>query len=109
MNSSTFLPSQDVMYHIPYNKKCDCLFFCGKVLERAVLSADNAYLLPTVIIRGHSCKTNLPSNTAFRGFGAPQGMLVAETWMTQIAHKCGLTQEEVRSNNTWCSVFISTT
>ncbi|XP_072032537.1 xanthine dehydrogenase/oxidase-like [Amphiura filiformis] len=69
------------------------------VMERAVLSSDNAYLLPAVIVTGYTCKTNLPSNTAFRGFGAPQGMLVAETWMSQIAVKCGISQEQVRSLN----------
>ena len=71
-----------------------------QVVERAVLSSDNAYLLPAVIVRGHHCKTNIPSNTAFRGFGAPQGMLVAETWMSQIADRCGITQEQVRMNIT---------
>lgn len=38
----------------------------------------NVYKIPNVIIEGYSCKTNLPSNTAFRGFGGPQGMFCGE-------------------------------
>jgi xanthine dehydrogenase molybdopterin-binding subunit B len=37
--------------------------------------------------KGRVCKTNLPSNTAFRGFGGPQGMIVTETWVEHIAHE----------------------
>jgi xanthine dehydrogenase/oxidase len=36
---------------------------------------------------GRVCKTNLPSNTAFRGFGGPQGMIVTEAWVEHIAHQ----------------------
>lgn len=66
-----------------------------QVVERAVLSADNAYHLANVNVSGHLCKTNLPSNTAFRGFGGPQSMFITETLMTEIALKCGLAQEQV--------------
>ena len=43
------------------------------VVERAVFHATNSYLVPNVKAKGNVCKTNLPSNTAFRGFGGPQG------------------------------------
>lgn len=46
----------------------------------------NAYLIPNIRITGYLCKTNLPSNTAFRAFGAPQGMMVAENIIRDIAH-----------------------
>ena len=54
------------------------------VMERGVSHVDNAYRVPNVHVRGHVCKTNLPSNTAFRGFGAPQAMFVAETIMDKV-------------------------
>ena len=54
------------------------------VMERGISHVDNAYHIPNVHVRGHVCKTNLPSNTAFRGFGAPQAMLVAETIVEKV-------------------------
>lgn len=54
-------------------------------MNRAVTHVMNAYNIPNLNIDGYICKTNLPSNTAFRGFGAPQAMLVAETMMRHIA------------------------
>lgn len=45
----------------------------------------NAYKIPNLRIQGWVCKTNLPSNTAFRGFGGPQGMLAGETMMHHVA------------------------
>ncbi len=45
------------------------------VLEKALFNATNAYYVPNVKVTGYCCKTNLPSNTAFRGFGTPQGIL----------------------------------
>jgi xanthine dehydrogenase large subunit len=55
------------------------------ILERAMLHADNAYYIPDVHIVGQVWKTNLPSNTAFRGFGGPQGMAVIENAIDRIA------------------------
>lgn len=46
---------------------------------------ENSYRIPVSEIHGYLCKTNLPSNTAFRGFGGPQGMFVAENIIRQIA------------------------
>jgi xanthine dehydrogenase molybdopterin-binding subunit B len=46
---------------------------------------ENAYLIPNVAVYGYVCKTNLVTNTAFRGFGAPQGMFIGETMMRQVA------------------------
>ncbi|XP_077270195.1 xanthine dehydrogenase rosy isoform X1 [Temnothorax americanus] len=55
------------------------------VLERAMFHFENSYRIPVSEIYGYMCKTNLPSNTAFRGFGGPQGMFVAENIIRQIA------------------------
>ncbi|ELK14106.1 Xanthine dehydrogenase/oxidase [Pteropus alecto] len=69
------------------------------VMERALLHMDNCYKIPNIRGTGWLCKTNLASNTAFRGFGGPQAMLVAENWMDEVAVTCGLPAEEVRRKN----------
>ncbi|XP_029794417.1 xanthine dehydrogenase/oxidase-like [Suricata suricatta] len=69
------------------------------IMERALLHMDNCYNIPNIRGTGRLCKTNLPSNTAFRGFGGPQGMLIAEYWMSEVAVTCGLPAEEVRRIN----------
>ncbi len=55
------------------------------ILERAVFHADNAYYIPHIHVEGKAWKTNLPSNTAFRGFGGPQGMAVIENAIDRMA------------------------
>lgn len=55
------------------------------ILERAMLHADNSYYIPNMHVTGKAYKTNLPSNTAFRGFGGPQGVAAMETIMDRIA------------------------
>jgi len=57
----------------------------GPVNDRAVLHVDNAYFLENVAIVCHRCKTNTVSNTAFRGFGGPQGMIMIEQIIDVIA------------------------
>jgi xanthine dehydrogenase large subunit len=69
------------------------------VLERAMLHSDNAYYLPAVRITGRVCKTNLPSNTAFRGFGGPQGLAMIENVIEEIAWTLGLDALDVRQAN----------
>ncbi|KAJ7345478.1 hypothetical protein JRQ81_001428 [Phrynocephalus forsythii] len=68
-------------------------------IANALLRMDNAYKIPNLLCQGCVCKTNLPSNTAFRGFGFPQSALVTETVITDVAIKTGLPQEEVRERN----------
>ena len=69
------------------------------VLMRAMVHVDNAYYLPHARISGTICRTNLASNTAFRGFGGPQGMLVGEEILDRIARHRGLAPELVRERN----------
>jgi len=57
----------------------------GAINDRAMLHSDNCYFLRDVTIVSHRCKTNTPSNTAFRGFGAPQGIWVMEQVIDDIA------------------------
>ncbi|MEP6881162.1 MAG: molybdopterin cofactor-binding domain-containing protein, partial [Dokdonella sp.] len=69
------------------------------VLMRAMVHVDNAYFCPNVEIEGLIAKTHLPSNTAFRGFGGPQGMLVGEEIIDRIARHLSLRPEIVRERN----------
>ncbi|XP_077010735.1 aldehyde oxidase 4-like [Tamandua tetradactyla] len=69
------------------------------VVEFIVLKSETAYNIPNFRCRGRPCKTNLPSNTAFRGFGFPQVSVVAETYITAVASECNLPPEEVKEIN----------
>jgi len=71
----------------------------GAIVDRAMFHADNAYYLGEALIDGHRCKTNLASNTAFRGFGGPQGMLAIEEIMDAIARHLGKDPLAVRKLN----------
>jgi len=71
------------------------------ILERAMFHSDNAYFIPNIRIRGYACRTNLPPNTAFRGFGAPQGIFVIESIMDKIAAQLELDPLEIRKRNAY--------
>jgi len=71
----------------------------GPVADRAVFHSDNAYFLSDVEIASYRCKTHTQSNTAFRGFGGPQGMIVIEAIMGDIARQLGLDALDVRLRN----------
>ena len=69
------------------------------ILERAMLHADNAYFVPHMSVVARVWKTNLPSNTAMRGFGAPQAMAAIETVIDRIARTLAIDAAEVRRRN----------
>jgi xanthine dehydrogenase molybdopterin binding subunit len=69
------------------------------IMERAMLHVDNAYYIPNIQVHARVWKTNLPSNTAFRGFGGPQGMAVIETVMDRIARYLRKDPLEIRYKN----------
>jgi xanthine dehydrogenase molybdopterin binding subunit len=69
------------------------------ILERAVFHADNAYYIPHIAVVGKAWKTHLPSNTAFRGFGGPQGMAVIENAIDRIARFLEKDPAEIRFLN----------
>ena len=71
----------------------------GPVTDRALFHADNAYYYPNVLLNSHPMKTNTVSNTAFRGFGGPQGVIAAERIMEEIAYHRGLDSLDVRKRN----------
>lgn len=71
----------------------------GSIVDRAMFHSDNAYFLGNATINGHRCKTNTASNTAYRGFGGPQGMVAIEEVMDAVARSLGKDPLEVRKRN----------
>ncbi|KAG5984696.1 hypothetical protein E4U55_003642 [Claviceps digitariae] len=69
------------------------------VIERAMSHSDGCYFIPNMHVRGRICRTNTVSNTAFRGFGGPQGMFIAETYMEEVADRLGMPVEQLREIN----------
>lgn len=69
------------------------------VLERTLFHCTNSYYIPNVTATAYSCKTNLPPNTAFRGFGGPQGMFVIEAAIAKAADALGVPASEIQQKN----------
>lgn len=100
-------------YKIGLSKELKILAFTADYLQNAGASADlspaitertlfhctNSYYVPNVRATVHSCKTNLPPNTAFRGFGAPQGMFVIESAIHHAANQLGVPVGEIQQRN----------
>jgi xanthine dehydrogenase large subunit len=71
----------------------------ASIVDRAMFHADNAYYLGDATVNGHRCKTHTASNTAYRGFGGPQGMVAIEEVMDSIARYLGVDPLAVRKRN----------
>jgi len=71
----------------------------GPVTDRALFHCDNAYWYPAVRARSEPLYTNTVSNTAFRGFGGPQGMMACERWVEDIAYALGKDPLDIRKAN----------
>lgn len=71
----------------------------GAVVDRGLSHIDGCYLIPNVHVRGRLAKTNTMSNTAFRGFGGPQGIFMAESYMSEIADRLDMPVERLREIN----------
>ena len=69
------------------------------VMERTLFHGTNSYFIPNVKMTAYSCKTNLPPNTAFRGFGGPQGMFVIESALAHAAEELGISKHKLQKNN----------
>lgn len=69
------------------------------IAERTLFHATNSYFVPNVSTTVLSCKTNLPPNTAFRGFGGPQGMFVIESAIAKAANEIGVSSREIQEAN----------
>ncbi len=81
----------------------------GPVMTRALCHFDNAYWLPHVALHGYSARTNTQSNTAFRGFGGPQGAIAIEQVMEIVARRLGRDPLEVRRANFYVAPDRATT
>ena len=69
------------------------------VLERTLFHATNMYSVPNVEVTAYSCRTHLPPNTAFRGFGGPQGMFVIEAAISRAANELGIAARDIQARN----------
>ncbi|RDL39251.1 putative xanthine dehydrogenase [Venustampulla echinocandica] len=69
------------------------------VCDRALSHIDGCYKIPNIHVRGRLCRTNTMSNTAFRGFGGPQGLFIAESYMEEISDRLGIPVERLREIN----------
>jgi xanthine dehydrogenase large subunit len=69
------------------------------ILDRTLFHCTNSYFIPNVKATAYSCKTNLPPNTAFRGFGGPQGMFVIESAIYKAAEKLGINASVIQEKN----------
>ena len=69
------------------------------IAERTLFHATNSYFIPNVSTIVYSCKTNLPPNTAFRGFGGPQGMFVIESAIAKAANEIGVNKRLIQEAN----------
>ncbi|MCF2874383.1 MULTISPECIES: xanthine dehydrogenase molybdopterin binding subunit [unclassified Tenacibaculum] len=69
------------------------------IAERTLFHATNSYFIPNVSTTVYSCKTNLPPNTAFRGFGGPQGIFVIESAIADAADQIGVNRRRIQEAN----------
>lgn len=69
------------------------------VMERTLFHCTNSYFVPNVKATAYSCRTNLPPNTAFRGFGGPQGMFVIEAAIAKAADVLGIPASAIQQKN----------
>jgi len=81
----------------------------GAINDRAIYHIDNAYYIPNIEINSYRCKTNTVSNTAFRGFGGPQGMFCIENIIENISQKLKLEASEIRKINFYKDKIKNTT
>lgn len=69
------------------------------VMERTLFHCTNSYFVPHVKATAYSCRTHLPPNTAFRGFGGPQGMFVIEAAIAKAAEQLGIPASDIQQQN----------
>ena len=82
-----------------YANAGNSLDLSGAIVQRALLHIDGCYRFPNVTVRGFPCKTNIPSNTAFRGFGGPQGIFFMESIIDRVARSLGMDGVKLREFN----------
>lgn len=88
--------------HLHYDLiiKYTCVYVdVWQVVQRAIFHVQNAYNIQNIRCRGWTCKTNTVSNTAFRGFGSPQSMMIAEEAIRQVARYLNIDYIELMDKN----------
>lgn len=90
------LKAFDINFYLNAGYSMDLSF---SVLDRATLHILNAYRCPNMRVVGKICKTNLPSNTAFRGFGGPQGQIIGEHVIRDVCRVTGKSYAEIVEKN----------
>ncbi|KAJ0009400.1 hypothetical protein NQD34_001102 [Periophthalmus magnuspinnatus] len=95
-NSDGTIVAADITYYSNGGCTLDESAF---IMDKALLHMDNAYRIPHLRGRGMVCRTHLPSYTAFRGFGGPQGLMVIESVLHEVAVRSGLSPKKVREVN----------
>jgi len=82
-----------------YNNGGAALDLSGPVADRALFHIDNAYMFPNLRVEAVACKTAQAPHTAYRGFGGPQGMVIAEHVVEHLAVACGVSIDKMRRDN----------
>jgi xanthine dehydrogenase large subunit len=96
VNKDLKIVAYEVTFYQNAGAACDLSL---PVLERTLFHCTNSYFIPNVSATAYSCRTNLPPNTAFRGFGGPQGMFVIESAIAHAADKLGVGKDEIQRRN----------
>ncbi|XP_074644518.1 xanthine dehydrogenase/oxidase-like isoform X2 [Tubulanus polymorphus] len=78
------------------------------VVQLAVLDTDASYWIPKIRVKGYLCKTNLPSNSSFRGMGRPEVAIITESWIEHIARNLVMSPEKIREVNSYRTIGPST-
>ncbi len=96
LDSNLKIIAYEAVFYQNAGASCD---LSPPVLERTLFHCTNSYFIPNVTATAYCCRTNLPPNTAFRGFGGPQGMFVIESAIAHAAEKLGVSASEIQQKN----------
>uniref|UniRef100_A0A8C5QBI9 xanthine dehydrogenase n=1 Tax=Leptobrachium leishanense TaxID=445787 RepID=A0A8C5QBI9_9ANUR len=77
------------------------------IMELSMLQTTHAYSIPNLRCHGRVCRTNLPSNTSFRGFGFPQAAMITEVWIEELAAKCNLPTHKIKEINMYRNLAVT--
>lgn len=96
LNNDLKIVAYEASFYQNAGASCD---LSPPVLERTLFHCTNSYFIPNVTATAYCCRTNLPPNTAFRGFGGPQGMFVIESAIAHAAEKLSVSATEIQRKN----------
>ncbi|BFZ07584.1 hypothetical protein BsWGS_10623 [Bradybaena similaris] len=82
-----------------YSNAGNSLDLSYAVIEKAIMDSDASICIPNMRIVGRACRTNILSNTAFRGFGAPQGMFISQAILDEVASFLSLSRKQIQERN----------